>query len=1127
MTPDTVLAELEPLTHGDRVRRMIALGRQAGTDTAAAETLRTLAAGGFYERMLALFSCSGSRDGAHVERALSDESRLLRGLATRLAPDVCTDEQLESALTGASRDGQVPLLRGLIRHGRRTAIDVFLDRAASDRDERLGEYLPFGTAEGVRRHLDLVLPRFGRDDWRRLARLHPDIALEALRREAGTREEADARLLSHVNAVLPELADSRTDEALALARDLLRHEPLSRLELQRMAERRPDAVADLLLASEDEAHVNLSGFAHRLSPDRLLALLRHRPGYLPQRHVWLRRLTPTLRRAAYDLAGRGWRTSEGVLDAAVVGLLPGELREKEARRCLALPALATRPAQRLPYAAFLPWEEARGVLDPSVRNPDADLRAVALTALIGTARYQRERLPDVLALVRARANEQDPVRRAMLSALAALPPARWQAGHLDDLSQIIEDALGAADLSPLTASEAEKLVVALVPFHPEWAAPWLGRLAQSRGQVYFYGLGDRLTDADVARIAPALLPVFRSWETREREPFIVAAANSLGRRLRVFDGLADILERVVTTTRQSYVAWQILSLLARHRPDRMRTLVPALLASDASAVTLPSVHEYLHRKRQDLLTPFLGQKAYAGRFSTGRTRFVLPLASGFHRWTPAQQSAFAGTLHQLTRDEARDTPALFRAINQLAALPTVVPSRLIELADRRMQKLAVRDAALRALARLDAGQGIPTLVEALDDDRARIAIYALRTAILEMPADRALALLRSVPTVKVTVAKEVVRLLGELDTPNAYPVLLAMARQAPPPHRDVRVALLRALWDHLERDETWPILNAAAVAPDPAVAAGVVRIPIDRLSPLAQGRLLNLIGTLLDHPDARVRLDTLTRCADLPLPDRGRTLLPRLLARFASPLPDECAAAARAVFATYTGPDAPAVAVAVGAIRDDRRALVAALSALRSSLAGNRVRLQPTVRAVLGALESDPLTASRRAELAVAGLPWEEIAPYLSRLAETNELHAEALMAAVQAIEGSARPDTSLIDPTDFGDSGEWDESSIQALAALMEAARLSAGSPSSIRDDAARGLAAMETELAASEDDRLRRLALAALIAQGTATPGWTPDLRARLDIYRRDPSSLVAAAAQFTLLPPDGSASDGQEAE
>ena len=45
---------------------------------------------------------------------------------------------------------------------------------------------------------------------------------------------------------------------------------------------------------------------------------------------------------------------------------------------------------------------------------------------------------------------------------------------------------------------------------------------------------------------------------------------------------------------------------------------------------------------------------------------------------------------------------------------------------------------LRAPARLDAGQGVPTLMEARIDDRGRIAIYALRSTLLQMPAAAAL-----------------------------------------------------------------------------------------------------------------------------------------------------------------------------------------------------------------------------------------------------------------------------------------------------------------------------------------------------------------------------------------------------
>lgn len=1082
-TADALLVELEKLSHADRVRRMVELGHRASTgDSMATATLQALSIRtGFYERFLVVESCYGSRNGAQVLQALSDPSRILRRLALRLVPIVCTDEQVLAALEGASRKIQAVLLLGISRRRRSSVTDAFLERLAASVDDRISQLLPFGSTEAVARLLPAASPLFGIHDWTRLARRHPSIAFEALHQRSQAQTEPDPRLLLHVNAVLAELAQSRPDDALTLVRSLLRHEPPRRLDLQRLAARRPDEMADLLLAHEDggAARVSLSKCAYRLSPERLMSLLRHRVTLLPQKTVWLRRLSPDLRRASYEQAGLGWRDAEGIIDAAIITLLPGDIREKEARRHLALPALVTRPVVRLPYAAFLPWDEARAVLETSIRNPDADVRTVALSTLINIARFQRERLSDVLAVIRARANEQDPVRRAMLSTLAALPPSRWRIEHLEEIGQIVQAALDAADLSFFTQREAERLIVALVPFHPEWAAPWLGTLVKSRGQLSFQGLGDRLTDADVLRIAPALLPVLEAWETRERDRFVVQVAYSLGRRLRIFDKLIDILERLVITSRQGYTISQILGLLAWYRPDRLAVIVPTLLESDPSAITLSPVHHYLHRQRQDLLNRFLGQHAYTGRFGTGKTRFVLPFTTGFHRWTHSQQTTFADTLNQITEDTSRDAPSIARAISQLAALPAVTPTRLIELADHRTGDQAVREATLRALGRLDSGEGIALLVEALGDSRARVAIYALRSAILEMPPERALTLLQNAPTEKITVAKEVVRLLGELDTPDVYRLLLEMDSR--PLHRDVRVALLRALWDHIERDETWLVLNRAAADPDPAVAAGVVRIPTDHLSSLAQQRLLNLMTVLLDHADPRVRLDTLERCVTLPVSDPHRVLLPRLLTSLSSPLPDESAVAARAVFATYAGStqqDATTIAEAIGNIKRDRRVLVTALGALHVALTENRTRLRPTTRAVIEALADDPLAARHRVELAVAGLPWEEVAGYLTHLAAVNELHAEALMAAVSAIQGSV--------------SRHSDEA----------------------------GLSILEAALAESPDERLRRLALAAVVARAVTTVGWTTELRTRLDKFRRDPAPLVAAAAQFTFPPPEETA-------
>ena len=94
-----------------------------------------------------------------------------------------------------------------------------------------------------------------------------------------------------------------------------------------------------------------------------------------------------------------------------------------------------------------------------------------------------------------------------------------------------------------------------------------------------------------------------------------------------------------------------------------------------------------------------------------------------------------------------------------------------------------------------------------------------------MPVAQAVATLRSVSLRKVTVAKEVLRLLGELRSDDAYALLIGLDK--PELHRDVRIALCRALWDHLEREETWQVLERAATGPDFVMATRVGDIPAE------------------------------------------------------------------------------------------------------------------------------------------------------------------------------------------------------------------------------------------------------------------------------------------------------------
>ena len=304
---------------------MAELGRSAGldgADTGAASAIRTLLTGDAHARRLALQSAWGSRDAAVVKGGLGDPSRLIRAASLPLAAAVLDADDLLPVFAGMSRRTRRGLLVQLRKRRRPDVADRLLQSVQADQD--FGPLLAYGSGSFVERHLPSAAEGAGLD-WAALAEAHARVVADHLIRNAAGATEADRAFRLRVVWALPALGEQVPDRAVDLVRLLAPH-GLARLPLAALAARRPDAVADLLLADNGGHSVSFGAVAHRMAPARLLAVL-DRFGDIggPSPARWIRRLPPGLRADVFAITGRAWRNADGAVSLPILRLLPAVL----------------------------------------------------------------------------------------------------------------------------------------------------------------------------------------------------------------------------------------------------------------------------------------------------------------------------------------------------------------------------------------------------------------------------------------------------------------------------------------------------------------------------------------------------------------------------------------------------------------------------------------------------------------------------------------------------------------------------------------------------------------------------------------------------------------------------------
>ncbi|MET8578013.1 hypothetical protein [Streptomyces sp. NPDC005012] len=800
---DQLLEALEPLSFPAGLRLTATTARDLARqgDGALAELLTELDARGAYERRLAALAAFAGRDAAFLTARLADPDEVVARYAHRAARTLpVPDEAVEAAYRDAP-DALRHRLAALIVSGPRTGLaERLLPRLRQEwGDHEAARLLRGCSTPFVARHLPALAHAVR--SWPALARRHPDAVLDHLAAEPGHRSAGRERenwWREHA-PTLTALAAARPGRVMDL---LERHGPASipvalHPVFPALVTADADRLARWLVAPEREPERGEPALPPgvlrklvRAERASLVALARHWAHRSTRIRPLLKALPPAARPAFLDEARGGGSAWEG-LD--VLPLLPRERRHAEVRRLAALFDPDDLWWETLDTLAHGAYDEAREELLAAVRRREAGDRELAWPPFVRAATLDggEAAVTELLTVMGSRLrNDQDPVRRAALEALADARPTVFTAAHAPLLRTIATDALQARDASAGTRDALRLLATRVLAAHATApgpapasadthatapasatapgptapATPDAPRAAEARSAAEPPRAAEARSAAEPPRAADAL----RGWAlaTLERLTGRTGAPDfgPLHRVLRrgqeheVLDTLRPWLDAAADRAdfglllglaaalgprarRMPELQDRLVTALERGDDDTFRTAVElwladprtrdgrveALLRREPSAAVLPPVLAVLSRRRTDLLDVLLGEEPPYGRFLTPDARRPLPDLAHGGRWLPRRQRAAARLAERTAADPALPLDERAAVIRAAAPLPELGARLALRHVDD--PEVVLAEAALAALPWTDRPEdALPVLLEQAGTDRARVAVYAAARA---------------------------------------------------------------------------------------------------------------------------------------------------------------------------------------------------------------------------------------------------------------------------------------------------------------------------------------------------------------------------------------------------------------
>jgi hypothetical protein len=863
-----LLKEFDKTNYRERIKRMFLLGKEVRGNDKFEELLASLDKGDLYEKSLSLFAAISAKDNKRVVSCLKSDSKMLRNIA--LSGLLNTDDEIIlKEIDNLAINTRRALLKNISFHKKTALSEKLFPHILEKYGYKEALYLfPCCSRETVEKYLPEIGEKISK--WKTPARYHGETVLSYIKNRFTISPEREYHLLWNLfSGAIEILINSKASEILSLA---LKYSPAGEIpcvienNLAILVKKDKSLVFNLITGKGYKGTVSTYGLPQKLlkhirkfSKEEIITMsviMRESPGQLAD---LLKNLSPSMREdiftgvyEAIDIENYEWPHN-------LLEILPHRIRHKEAERMLNLRKIREDRNLTLEISSFCDIEKMRDFFYKSAKSPEAEERGKALNHLINCTGLNRKGLKETLSYLEGFKNDQDPVKLLIFKGLSDIVPSLFKEEHIENLENLIASVISARDTSPATNYAVQTLAMNIFSYNvinPEgkllkFSLGILKKIATLTGHLSLPYMNN-LPGGMEYKLVEVLKPVIISSNKIESYELILSLARSLGKKGWYIKSLQDMLEPV-TDAKPDYTASDAIDLWLSP-PKTRDERVWKLIKKDRSVITLKRVFNHIHHHRQEWLNYFLDGRAIKGKFLTGKTLYLLPAVNGFYRWLPGQQKAFSKLLHRVAKDKERNTWERCQAIKKLAIIPSVT---LEELAGYlKYDDINIIEAALGSLSKIDnPGEALKILMEYLDNDRARVAMYTIPACIPFISPHimrNIFTELLSRPKLKVTVQKEIMRFAGKyhIDTDLS---ILKNEWEKEDLHRDVRIAILHAVRQMIDIKEAWSLLEKGAASTDPAIAMSLLYEKPSGLSIEEKQDYVKLILKISKHSDLQVR----------------------------------------------------------------------------------------------------------------------------------------------------------------------------------------------------------------------------------------------------------------------------------